>query len=282
MKRVAIVQTEKYFTPELQKKYLEGIPLLTSNNFKDVYAFIIKNAKKKCIFKFVLDIDSGVLDKLIDYISLKKKSKSKNVAIVDKCIFMATRSNASSVREKKNLKDMNLYFTLTTIGEILKDYYDNRIFVISDSETPYYDEIYRFKNSSNSNKNYRLSDLTVDILNEYKGSSITCALNTESEYKKYVDLILESNYRKFLQFIEVNHLGILKPVENVMFSLNNINAGSGIVGNFLEYPGLSIFNIYENTSLMLAYQTTQWNAFIKNKLVSNKISNYGKLQNLIS
>lgn len=195
---------------------------------------------------------------------------------------MATRSNASSVREKKNLKDMNLYFTLTTIGEILKDYYDNRIFVISDSETPYYDEIYRFKNSSNSNKNYRLSDLTVDILNEYKGSSITCALNTESEYKKYVDLILESNYRKFLQFIEVNHLGILKPVENVMFSLNNINAGSGIVGNFLEYPGLSIFNIYENTSLMLAYQTTQWNVFIKNKLVSNKISNYGKLQNLIS
>lgn len=46
MKRVAIVQTEKYFTPELQKKYLEGIPLLTSNNFKHVYAFIIKNAKK--------------------------------------------------------------------------------------------------------------------------------------------------------------------------------------------------------------------------------------------
>ena len=67
-----------------------------------------------------------------------------------------------------------------------------------------------------------------------------------------------------------------------MFSLNNINAGSGIVGNFLEYPGLSIFNIYENTSLMLAYQTTQWNAFIKNKLVSNKISNYGKLIKLIN
>jgi hypothetical protein len=281
MKKVAIVQSEEFFTSKLQKKYLEGIPLLTSDNFKKVYAFIIKNAQKKCIFNFILDINSGVLDKLIDYISLKKKSNSKNVSVLNKCIFMATRSNATSIREKKNLKDMNIYFTLTTIGEILKDYYDNRIFVISDSKTPYYDEIYRFKNSNNSNNNYRLSELTVGILNEYKGGTISCALNTESEYKKYVDLILESNYRKILQFIEVNYLGILKPLENVMFSLNNINAGSGIVGNFLEYPGLSILNIYENTSLMLAYQTTQWNSFIKNKLVSNKISNYGKLINLV-
>ena len=78
MKKVAIVQSEEFFTPKLQKKYLEGIPLLTSNNFKDVYTFIIKNAKKKCIFKFVLDINSSVLDKLVDYISLKKKSKSFN------------------------------------------------------------------------------------------------------------------------------------------------------------------------------------------------------------
>lgn len=282
MKKAAIIQSEKFFTPELKDIYLQDIPLLTSNNFKEVYAFIIKNAKKKYIFKFVLDINSGVLDNLINYISLKKKYKAKSFSTIKKCIFMATRSNATSVRENKNLKNINLYFTLTTIGEILKDYYDNRMFVISDSKTPYYDEIYHFKNSSNGNKNYRLSDLTVDILNEYKGSSITCALNTQSEYKKYVDLILESNYRKFLQFIEVNHLEILKPLKNIMFSLNNINAGSGIVGNFLEYPGLSIFNIYENTSLMLAYQTTQWNTFIENKIVSNKISNYGKLIELVN
>jgi hypothetical protein len=151
------------------------------------------------------------------------------------------------------------------------------MFIVSNSPNPFFSQIYNFKSN-----NYRISELTVDILNNYKGDIMTCAFNSDDEYKRYVDLILESNYRKFLQFIEVNHLGILKPLENVMFSLNNINAGSGIVGNFLEYPRLSIFNIYENTSLMLAYQTTQWNTFIKNKLVSNKISNYGKLINLIS
>jgi len=273
MKKAAIIQSGVFFTPDLQDTYLEGIPLLTSDNVKEVYTFIIKNAKKKCIFKFVLDINSGLLNDLIDYISLKKKSKTKNVSLLNKCIFMATRSNATSIREKKNIKDINVYFTLTTVGEIFKDYYDNRIFVISDAKTPYYNEIYDFKNSNN----YRISDITVDILNDYKGSSIACALQTIDEYKKYVDLILKSNYRRMLQFIEVDHLETLKPLENIMYNLNNINAGSGIVGNTLEYPGFTILKIYENTSLILAYQTAQWNAFIKNKVVSIKKSNYGKL-----
>lgn len=274
MKKVAIVQSGDFFTPQLQELYLEKIPLLTSLNAKEIYNFIRKNALKKYIFKFILDVNSGVLDELIDYVSLKKKSKSKNVSILNNCTFIATRSNANSIREKKNLKDMDIYFTLTPIGEILKDYSDNRMFVVSDSKTPYYNQIYNFKNSNN----YRLSELTVEILNEYKGNSISCALNTPDEYKKYVELIIKSNYRKILQFIEINHLGILKPLGNVIVNINNISAGSGITGNILEYPGLTVFKIYENTSLMLAYQTSQWNAFIKNKIVSKKkTSQYGKL-----
>lgn len=276
MKKVAIVQSREYFTPDLQDTYLEDIPLLTSDNVEKIYAFILKHAQKKCIFNFVLDIDSGVLDKLIDYISLKKKNKSKNVSILNKCIFMATRSNATSIREKKNLKDINIYFTLTTIGEVLKYYYDDRMFIVSDSTTPYYNELYSFKNN-----NYRIKDLTVSILNEYKGISIACALSTVDEYKKCVELILQSNYRKFLQFIEVEHLETLKPLDNKMYNLNNVYPSSGIVGNTLEYPKLAILKIYENTSLMLAYQSAHWKSFIKHKLVSKKICNYGRIISVI-
>ena len=175
--KVAIVQSELFISQELKDAYLDDISILTSKNIKEIYKFIIRNALKKCIFKFILDIDSGVLDKLIDYISSKKELKSKNVSILKKCTFMATRSNATSVRKKKNLRDVKLYFALTTLGEILKDYDDDRLFIVSDADTPYYKEVYHFKPTNN----YKISNITLDVLNKYKGSSITCVLNTKDE-----------------------------------------------------------------------------------------------------
>lgn len=272
MKKVALIQDDEHFTPALQELYLQNIPVLTSKDAKEIYKFIKKNAQKKCILKYVLDVNSGVLNQLIDYISLKK-DKCTCCSIIDKCTLIATRSNANSVRDKNMLKGTNIYFTLTPIGEILKDYYDNRIFVVSDTQTPYYNEIYNFKNTNN----YKLSELTIDILNQYKGTSITCALDTPDEYSKYVSLILQSNYRRILQFFEINYLDIVKPLYKVMFSMNNISAASGIVGNILEYPGLDIFKIYENSSLMLINQASLWEMFIKNKIVSNKVCDYSKL-----
>ena len=273
MKKAAIIQSGNFFTPELKDIYLQDIPLLTSYDIKEIYAFIIKKSKKNCIFKFVLNIDSGILIRLINYISLKKKYKAKSFSTIKKCTFIATRSNADYVREKNNIKGINLYFTLTTIGEILQDYSDNRIFIVSNDKSPFFDQIYSFKNTNN----YRISDITVDILNQYKGNSIACALNSEDEYKTLVDLILKSNYKKILQFIEVSYLGILKPLWPLMFSFNNINAGSGILGNMLSYPQLNDFKIYENTSLMLVYQSSNWDSFIKYKIVSKNKSKYGKI-----
>ena len=269
MKKVAFIQSDEFFNQALQDQYLHNIPVLTSTDAKEIYKFIKKNALKKCILKYVLDINSNVLDKLIDYISLKR-DKCSCCSIIDKCTLMATRSNATNVREKNILKKTNIFFTLTTIGIILNTYTDNRLFVVSNTQSPYYNEIFNFKKTNN----FRISDLTVDILNQYKGSSITCALDTPAEYTKYVSLILQSNYRRFCQFFEINYLEIVKSLDKVVFNINNISAGSGLVGNILDYPELNIFKIYENTSLMLILQASIWEIFIKNKIVSNKICDF--------
>lgn len=276
--KVAIVQSELFISQELKNAYLDDISIITSKNIKEIYKFIIRNALKKCIFKFILDIDSGVLDKLIDYISSKKELKSKNVSILKKCTFMATRSNATSIREKKNLKNMNIYFTLTTVQELLRDYNDGRIFIVSNTNTPYYDEIYNFKNTNM----YRLSDLTVKILNEYTGSTITSALNNAEEYKHFVSLILKSKYRKIVQFFEVYYLEELKPLKKVVFSMNSITAGSGLSSDLLKYNKIKFYNMYENTALTLAGEPNSWNFLIRNNIVSSKKCTFGKLLNIIN
>lgn len=267
-KEVAIIQSESFISRELQNTYLDSTAILTSKSIKVIYKFITTNALKKCIFKFILDIDSNVLDKLIDYISCKKELKSKSVSILKKCTFMATRSNATSVRKKKNLRDMKLYFTLTSLDEILKDYNDNTLFIVSNENTPYYNEVYHFKHINN----YRVLNITLDVLNKYKGSSITCVLNTKDEYQHVVNLILQSKYKGTVQFFEVYFTEIIGLLRN---SMNSVSAGTCISGNYLDYPELKYYNTYENTSLMLACNTSLWSLLIKNKLVSKNVCDYG-------
>lgn len=197
--------------------------------------------------------------------------KSKNVSILKKCTFMATRSTATSVRKKKNLRDVKLYFTLTSLEEILKDYDDDRLFIVSDADTPYYKEVYHFK----STNNYKISNITLDVLNKYKGSSITCVLNTKDEYQQLVNLILQSSYRKLLQFFEVYFIETLVPLKDVVFSMNSISAGTCVSGNYLQYPQLKFYNAYENTSFMLAREPLLWKLLIENKLVSKNVCDHG-------
>jgi hypothetical protein len=276
MQKVAFIQSDEFFNQPLQDQYLHNIPVLTSTDAKEIYKFIKKNALKKCILKYVLDINSNVLDKLIDYISLKR-DKCSCCSIIEKCTLMATRSNATNVREKNILKKTNIFFTLTTIGLILNTYTDNRLFVVSDIDSPYYNEIFNFKKTNN----IRISDLTVDTLNQYKGSSITCALDTPDEYSKYISLILQSNYRRLCQFFEIKYLEIVKSLDKVVFSINTISAGSSLIGNMLDYPELDIYKTYDNTSLMLVNQPFLWEMFIKNKIVSNQICNYGVMFSIV-
>ena len=90
MKKVALIQSKEFFTEELKDKYLGDIQLLTSNNVVEIYKFIKKNAKKKCIFKYVLYISSDVLNAFIDYIYDKKELSLNARSLLSKCILISS------------------------------------------------------------------------------------------------------------------------------------------------------------------------------------------------
>ena len=195
MKRVGLIQSEGRFTPELKEKYLGDIPLLTSSNVSEIYKFIKKNAKRERIFKYILHIDSDVLDQFIDFIHIRKQNKLSTRRFLAKCTFVATISNADNVREKNIEKNTNIYFSLTPLSQVLNGYKsiprERHMFIVSDRITPYYTQImdvdFKFK--------YRVSEVTVEIINQFvkeASGSISLFLNDSEETTKITNLLFVS------------------------------------------------------------------------------------------
>lgn len=117
MEKVALVQSQIYFTPETETKdlYLGSIPLLTSSDVVEIYNFIQLNARKNGIYKYVLLITSDVLSTFIDYIYKQKIDSACAKDLLSKCIFVATCSNADSVRQQNIEKKTNIFFSLSPL-----------------------------------------------------------------------------------------------------------------------------------------------------------------------
>jgi len=115
-----------------------------------------------------------VLSNLIDYLYIKKINK-KTKKILSKCIFIATFSTADIVRQKNIEKKTNIYFSLSPLSLVLLAYNSippNRLmFVVSDKINPYYEQVY----NTNISPKYKLSELTIEIINQFAlvGSNIT-------------------------------------------------------------------------------------------------------------
>lgn len=277
MKKVALIQSQPIFTEKLKKKYLGNIPLLTSTNVVDIYKFINTNAKKNCIFKFVLHVNSGVLDKFIDYIYNKKKVSMNARKLLSKCIFIATYSNANSVREKNIQKNTNIYFSLTPISECLKMFKnvppEKYMLIVSDVDNPYYNQIYE----TNVSPKYRISDskLTLEVINNFNktGGLITMALDNDNEYQKLINLILNSDWKKAVCIIELNTVSVLQLVNNVA-QIHCSSSGVSMSGDINYYKDLNNILLYENCAALLINEYERWEHFIKNKIVSMNPSNH--------
>jgi len=204
MKKVALVQSLNTFTNQLNEKYLGNIPILTSVNPIEIYKFIKQNSNKNCIFKYILHVNSLVLNNFIDYIYNKKNKSINAVSLLNKCILVATYSNADSVRAKNIQYKTNILFSLSPLSEIIKSYLgypnDKAMLVVSDQSTPYYDQIFE----SEIIPKYRISDVTVDKINNFTKTAIIMivALNSLEEVKLLTDLILQSNYFQVVASIE--------------------------------------------------------------------------------
>lgn len=276
MKKVALIQSELTFTPELKKKYLDNIPLLTSTNVENIYKFIKNNANNKNIYKYVLYLNSNVTSELIDYLYIKKKKSSKAKKMLSKCILVATLSNADVVRQKNIEKKTNIYFSLSPISIVLSAFNaipPNRLMlVVSDAINPYYEQIYNI----DITPKYKISQLTVEKINQFAlmGSNITMALNTPEEYEKITQLILQSNFTRQLSVIEIKYVNILSPLFNKLSSITTSSSGVALCGNVNTYNDLNKYLLYPNDALMLIYLYKEWEKFIKRNIISIQSPNY--------
>jgi hypothetical protein len=286
MKKVALIQSDFFFTNELKKKYLGNIPLLTSTDVAQIYRFIKKNAEKKLIFKYILHIDSGVLDKFIDYIYEKKNSKCKCISenakkLLSKCILIATYSTADSVREKNIQKNTNIYFSLTPLSSILEKLADydepNRgMLVVSDTDTPYFNQIY----SLNTPTKYRISELNIDIMNEFSKTGLVLIFAGEyrKDYQTIVDLIINSNFKQIFTLIEIPKMFLneLEPIVNKVppIPMRIRYSGVGICGDINKYKDLNNIELYDNNVAVLINTYKFWKNYINNNLISIKNPNY--------
>lgn len=270
MKKVALIQSELFFTPELKEKYLKRIPLITSFNILKIYHFIKRNVRKNGIYKYILHVDSGVLNNFIDYIYDKKNTSVCSRELLSKCIFVATYSNADYVRQKNIEKKTNILFNLSPISKLLSVLNNLAsgflMLVVSDTNTPYFDQIY---NTTISPK-YRISELTVDKLKSFigNGRTINIALNTIEEYNKMTQLILDSNYNRGLNYIELKFKEPLIPVLYKVASITTNSSGQGISGNIKDYIDLNQYQLYDIGVIVLANSYKFWNELITNKVIA--------------
>jgi hypothetical protein len=277
MKKVAFIQSREYFTQDQQNKYLSDILSITTTNPVEIYKFIKSNANKNCIFKYILHIDSGVLSSLIDYI-YEKKNKSVNVkALLSKCTLVATFSNADSVREKNIKLQTNILFSLSPISSVLKVLnvpLGKYMYIISDTNTPYYNEIY----NSISNPKFRISDpnLTIEVINNFNliGGLIVFALDKNEEYSKCANLILSSDWRKAICYIEIGNNDSILKLKDIVAKIHCISSGLSITGDIYYYSDLNNLLLYENCAVILLNQYKLWEQHIQNKVISITPANH--------
>ena len=156
VKNVAYIQDFNLLKNAQIKKYMGDVKNLTEEDPIKVYKFIVCCNNCYKITNFCLNLNSGTLKDLNVFI--------KNNRNLDKCIFIATRSNANSVRETIT---KNIYFSLSEISILISNYNEikpyNVMTIVSDTRTPYFDQIYE----TGPKPSYRISELTVEKMNDF-------------------------------------------------------------------------------------------------------------------
>jgi hypothetical protein len=279
IKNVAYIQDPDLLTQKQIKKYMGDVKNLTSFNTIEIYNFIVCCNKCYKITNFCLSINSQSLSQLNPLIKNNRK--------LDNCYFIATISNANSIRDTIA---KNIYFALSSLSTILENYKNiepfNIMTIVSDTRSPFFDEIYE----TGPKPAYRISELTVEKVNEFvdSGNAIDLLIALEfigvNEYEKLNEILLNPlcKYRNFATFIELNNRNILivNKLINKLSSINNIASNVSINGLIESYPDVNILYLYNNCAIQLVNTYNEWSIFIKSAIVFNRFTNIIKTKNL--
>ena len=205
---------------------------------------------------------------------------------LEKCTFIATYSNADSVRAKNIEKNTNIYFGLSPISVVLNSFVSSSItnnkffFIVSDSDTPYYNQIY----NTNIIYKYKVSQLTLQSINDHVsrgGGRIILSLDTREEYNKVIDLIIESNQTLAVSVIEPENIDIISRLKTHISNIYFQSSGVSLSGDSFYYSDLNTNSFYENCVVILINEYKRWKYLIKRNVISIYPANHGEIDSFL-
>lgn len=286
--KVAFIQSDQVFEYEKDEDGLSTVrdylkikksQFLESRDADDIYSFIYNHAKNNKIYKFVCHIDSGVLEELMDHMYEKKQESSKVRALLNKCTFIATYSNANAIREKNVSTGSMFYFALSALDTVLNNCVkgkvgDNKeiLVCLSNYDTPYYKQIGEyFVEAGTTVKKVSVNELTKNIVDDFLNSGgyqVVVALDSEDEYNSFCDVMISSKYRKVVNFIELLHPEIVTPK---LLGFSNVQScSSGVCINGTGYVGINAIIPYEVCAAVLTVCWRSWSRFEEARVLSLK------------
>ena len=270
-KNIAYIQNFNLLTNKQIKKYMGNIKFLSLNDPIEMYKFIVCCNKCNKITNFCLNIWSETLKILNILIKNNKK--------LDNCIFIATFSNANSIRDEIT---KNIYFSLSSVNVMIQDYLDiapyNIMTIVTDTKNPYFDQIYE----TGPKPAYRISELTVQKMNEFvnNGSAINLLIAFDNfptdEFEKLSKILLDPacKYKNFATFVELDDVYIptVNKLKLKLASITSIAANVGINGIVSSYPDINSLTVYSNCVIQLVNNYNSWSNFIKSSIVFNRFT----------
>lgn len=289
--QVCFIQSEQVFEWEEDEEGLSTIrdylkikksQFLESKNVNRIYSFIHDHAKKNNIRRFICHIDSGVLEKLMVKMVEEKKKSSSVRSLLNKCTFVATYSNANATRDKNKETGSMFYFSLSDLVSVLSTMQHMKmgseketLLCISDSKSPYFEQIENsyLDNEMTTLKKVSVGKLDKATLDEFAktGYLVIAALDTLEEYENFTNVMVDSEFRKQIMFIENVHPDATKPLDSAGFS--NIQVSySGVCINAPPsvYSGLNSSTTYEICAAVLSVCWRSWGRFKEAGVLSLK------------
>ena len=270
-KNIAYIQNVNLLTNKQISKYMKKIKYLTSQDPLQMYKFIVSCNKVYKITNFCLNIDSGNILSLTSLIEKNRK--------LDNCIFVATRSNASSVRD---IVAKNIYFSLSCLCVLLSSFTNiepNKVMTIvsDDDKNPFYAQLLL----EGPKPAYRISDLTVEKMNEFTkngGSNLLIGLSNfpVNEHEMLNKILLDpaSKYKNFATFLELLKIDIpfVDKLNIKLAKTYNLASNICIVGLTEAYPDINSYTLYENCAIQLVNTYNNWPHYVKSSVVFNRFS----------
>ena len=270
------------FTPEVIKQtFGEYIPLLTSNDAGEIYNFIVRNALKYNIYRYNSQNNSSTVTNFIKYIHEKKCISPSAMALLKKCTFCCTNSNADSVRELNVKKKTGLFFCLSRLSSVLSNYEgtpENKMFlIVSDSKNIFYDQVYDI----DVKPKCRINQLNANAINDFiknGGYKLFLSLSTREEYGIVINEINKTIFEGEIVILELDYPDEMKKILNKKIVISTVCSGVGILGEKSKYPNFNDFLPYDTCAVVLCKNEKSWPSFISSNVIWSDDDDKGTLQ----